>query len=49
VEKRDHEARLWVVHRKDGTTQEIDPGDLWEYNEELVIAKLRGYGVIVTD
>ena len=45
VEKRDHDARLWVVRRKDGTTQEIDPGDLWEFNESLIVTKLRGYGV----
>ena len=39
------DARLWVARRTDGTVQEIDPGDLWEFNEELVVRKLSGYGV----
>ena len=45
VEKENLDARVWVVRRTDGTTQEIDPGDLWEYNEAFVVAKLREYGV----
>jgi hypothetical protein len=40
-----HTSRVWFVQRRDGTTQEIDPGDLWEFNEALVVQKLRGYGV----
>lgn len=39
--------RIWQVRYKDGTTQEIDPGDLWSHNEEFVVRKLRSYGVVV--
>jgi hypothetical protein len=37
--------RVWALRRKDGTTQEIAPGDLWNFNETLIVTKLRGYGV----
>ena len=37
--------RVWTLRRKDGTTRELDPGDLWNFNEDLVVRKLRGYGV----
>ncbi len=47
VQKKNMDVRRWVVTRIDGTTWEIDPGDLWEYNESVVVAKLRGYGVRV--
>jgi len=45
VQKQRRTARIWVVQYNNGTTEEIDPGDLWEFNEELVVKKLRGFGV----
>jgi hypothetical protein len=41
------DARRWMIHHTDGTTRELDPGDLWENNEAFVVKKLREYGVTV--
>jgi hypothetical protein len=41
------DARRWIIHRTDGTTRELDPGDLWENNEDFVVKKLRQYGVTI--
>jgi len=46
-EKDDHDFNAWLVRFKDGRTQEIDPGDLWDFNEREIVARLEGYGMVV--
>lgn len=36
---------VWLIRRRDGTTAEIDPGDLWDNNTPAIVEKLRGFGV----
>jgi hypothetical protein len=45
VPRRGHRRRVWFVRRIGGTVEEIEFGDLWVNNEELIVQKLRGYGV----
>jgi hypothetical protein len=40
--------RHWIVRYRNGTTEDIDPGDLWDNNEDLVVRKLEAYGVRFT-
>lgn len=53
VEKRSgrsrHEENVWVIHNRDNTHPRIDPGDLWDNNEALILQKIKGYGVKVVD
>lgn len=43
--RRSRENRVWFVHQVNGETNEINPWDLWKNNEDLVVRKLREYGV----
>jgi hypothetical protein len=45
IQGRRFRQRVWFVHLIDGTLEEIDFGDLWENNEDLIVEKLRGYRV----
>ena len=36
---------IWEIHQKDGTTRDIDPGDLWETNSDAIIPLLIKHGV----
>lgn len=36
----------WVVYYKNSTPVSVDPGDLWNDNSELIINKLKGYGIV---
>ena len=38
-------ATVWEIHEKNGTTRDIDPGDLWDVNETQIVSLLQGYGV----
>lgn len=38
---------VWLVKKKDGSTEEIDPGDLWENNGPDIIKRLREKGIQV--
>jgi len=35
----------WIVEYRDGRTEEIDLGDLWENNRDVAIPRLQQYGV----
>jgi hypothetical protein len=37
--------RVWHLHLRDGTDATLQPSDLLEGNESLIVRKLRGYGV----
>jgi hypothetical protein len=39
---------VWVFQFKDGSTQELDPGDLWETNGRDIATRLRARGIAVT-
>lgn len=53
VEKRSRRGKrmenAWVIHNRDNTHPQIDPGDLWDNNEALILQKIKGYGVKVVD
>jgi hypothetical protein len=36
---------IWEIHEKNGTTRDIDPGDLWESNSGEIIPLLESRGV----
>ena len=38
-------SAIWEIHEKNGTTRDLDPGDLWEANSEEIVALLRDHGV----
>lgn len=38
-------GRMWVVEYVDGGREEFNLGTLWENNEDVIVAKLRGFGV----
>ena len=38
-------SRVWFITRTDGGQGEIDPGDLWDKNQDLVVDRLRRFGV----
>ncbi len=38
---------IWVLRRRDGSTREIDPGDLWEQATPYIIGKMRERGIRV--
>jgi hypothetical protein len=41
------EFRLWIVKSKSGTTQEIDPGDLWDMHTPDILERLKAKGIDV--
>ena len=45
VKSRRSTNRVWFLKLVGGGQGDIDPGDLWENNEGLVVDKLRGFGV----
>ena len=38
---------FWTIYKPDGTSERVDPGDLWENNEQLAVEVLQANGVIV--
>ena len=38
---------VWIAKMKDGHSQEVDPGDLWEMNGRDIIERLRAKGIEV--
>jgi len=34
---------IWEIQYKNGRVREIDPGDLWEKNNDRIVEKLRGF------
>ena len=38
-------AMVWEIHEVDGTTRDIDPGDLWESNSDAIVTILQQHGV----
>lgn len=40
-------AMMWVVEHKDGRTEAIDPGDVWEMHTDALVARLRERGIEV--
>jgi hypothetical protein len=38
---------LWIARMKDGHSQDVDPGDLWEMNGPDIIERLRAKGIQV--
>lgn len=47
-DRRNRFSEIWVVTFKDGRTQDIDPGDLWEMNGDDITQRLRAFGIEVT-
>jgi hypothetical protein len=45
VRKGRSSARVWLIAYTSGIHEEIDPGDLWADSEDIVVERLRGYGV----
>jgi hypothetical protein len=43
----DRQYELWVVKLKDGTTREIDPGDLWDRHAQDILERLKAKGIAV--
>ena len=39
---------IWHIHKADGTTERIDPGDLWEMNSDEIIPILNEHDIAVT-
>jgi hypothetical protein len=44
---KNREYEVWVAKLKNGQSQEIDPGDLWEMHGEDIIKRLRAKGIKV--
>ena len=40
-----HREIIWEIHRRDGTTTDLNPGDLWEWNSDKIIPYLKARGV----
>ena len=38
-------AMVWEIHKSNGSTQDIDPGDLWESNSDEIAKVLQDRGV----
>ena len=36
---------IWEIHEENGTTRDLDPGDLWESNSEEIVRLLSRHGV----
>jgi hypothetical protein len=36
---------IWEIHEKNGTTRDIDLGDLWEMNSGEIVPLLKSHGV----
>lgn len=46
--RRGRESELWIVKMKNGHSQQIDPGTLWERNGQDIIERLSAKGIEVT-
>lgn len=46
-DRKNREYEVWIVTMKNGTTREIDPGDLWVMNGPDIIRRLREKGIAV--
>jgi len=44
---KDREYEVWIAKLKNGHSQEVDPGDLWEMNGRDIIERLRTKGIEV--
>lgn len=38
---------VWRIQFRNGRSEELDPGDLWEKSSEVIVPRLRAYGVDV--
>jgi len=47
IERRGIRNDIWTIHKKDGTTECIDPGDLWETNTDEIVPILKKHGIEV--
>lgn len=47
VGRKNREYEVWNVNYKNGTTESIDPGDLWILHRADIIARLRERGLTV--
>ena len=45
--RKNREHMVWNVTYKDGRTEQINPGDLWEMNSADIAARLRAKGIDV--
>jgi hypothetical protein len=45
--RKNREYEVWIVRYKNGTTETIDPGDLWILHRADIIARLRDRGLTV--
>jgi hypothetical protein len=45
--RKNREEEVWVVQKKDGSMETINPGDLWEHNGPDIIKRLREKGIQV--
>ncbi len=46
-DRKNREYEVWMIRMKNGQTQEIDPGDLWEMNGPDIIERLGEKGIEV--
>ena len=49
VMEQNRRAVGWVVEHKDGHTEIIDPGDLWESHTHEIVPQLRALGIEVVE
>lgn len=47
TQRRNRQQQVWTVHRDDGTVDSFDPGDLWDFHRETMVAELRRRGIRV--
>ena len=49
VGRKNREYEVWIVNHQNGSTETIDPGDLWVLHRADIIARLRDRGLAVYD
>lgn len=47
TQRRNRQQQVWTVQRNDGTVDQLDPGDLWDYHRETLVDELRRRGIRV--